>query len=194
KARCTIVISPHPQAVKCITRVAEVMEEAARRAGAPAGSITWMTTVTIEGTQELMKQRDVAVILATGGMGLVRAAYSAGKPAYGVGPGNAPAFIERTANVKKAVHDIITGKTFDNGVLCSSENSVVVDEPIAEEVKREFLTQNAYFLSKAEMDAVGRLLVTPQRLPNPALVGKSAVVIAGKCGVTVPPETRVLLA
>jgi acetaldehyde dehydrogenase (acetylating) len=194
KARCTIVISPHPQAVKCITRVAEVMEEAARRAGAPAGSINWMTTVTIEGTQELMKQRDVAVILATGGMGLVRAAYSAGKPAYGVGPGNAPAFIERTANVKKAVHDIITGKTFDNGVLCSSENSVVVDEPIADEVKREFLTQNGYFLNKAEMDAVARNLVTAQRLPNPALVGKSAVYIAEKCGVTVPPATRVLLA
>ena len=95
KARCTIVISPHPSAVKCITRVAEVMDEAARRAGAPAGAINWMTTVTLEGTQELMKHRDVAVILATGGMGLVRAAYSAGKPAYGVGPGNAPAFIER---------------------------------------------------------------------------------------------------
>src|SRR3954468_5659707 len=131
KARCTIVISPHPSAVRCITRVAEVMDEAARRAGAPAGGINWMTVVTLEGTQELMKQRDVAVILATGGMGLVRAAYSAGKPAYGVGPGNAPAFIERTAHVKKAVHDIVTGKTFDNGVLCSSENSVVVDEPIA---------------------------------------------------------------
>src|SRR5437763_1844661 len=155
KARCSIVLSPHPSAVKCITRVAEVMNEAATRAGAPAGSINWMTTVTIEGTQELMKHRDVAVILATGGMGLVRSAYSAGKPAYGVGPGNAPAYIERSANVRKAVHDVIAGKTFDHGVLCSSENSVVVDEPIAEEVKREFLTQNAYFLSNAEMDAVG---------------------------------------
>src|SRR5262245_4640605 len=194
KARCTIVISPHPQAVRCITRVAEVMEEAARRAGAPAGTINWMTTVTIEGTQELMKQRDVAVILATGGMGLVRAAYSAGKPAYGVGPGNAPAFIERTANVKKAVHDIITGKTFDNGLLCSSENSVVVDAPIADEAKREFLAQGGYFLSPAEMEAVGRVLVTPQRLPNPTLVGKSAVFIAGKCGITVPESTRVLIA
>src|SRR6185503_19903291 len=102
-----------------------------------------------------------AVILATGGMGLVRAAYSAGKPAYGVGPGNAPAFIERTANVKKAVHDIITGKTFDNGVLWSSENSVVVDEPIAEEAKREFLAQGAYFMNKGEIDAVGRVLVAP---------------------------------
>jgi acetaldehyde dehydrogenase (acetylating) len=194
KARCAIVLSPHPAAVKCITRVAEVMEEAARRAGAPAGAIGWMSTVTIEGTQELMKQRDVAVILATGGMGLVRAAYSAGKPAYGVGPGNAPAFIERTANVKKAVHDVITGKTFDNGVLCSSENSVVVDEPIAEETKREFQAQGAYFMNKAEIDAVGRMLVTPQRLPNPALVGRTAVYIAEKCGITVPGDTRVLIA
>jgi acetaldehyde dehydrogenase (acetylating) len=194
KARCTVVISPHPSAVRCITRVAEVMDEAARRAGAPAGAINWMTTVTLEGTQELMKQRDVAVILATGGMGLVRAAYSAGKPAYGVGPGNAPAYIERTANLKKAVRDIITGKTFDNGVLCSSENSVVVDEPVAEEVKREFVSQNAYFLSKAEADALAKVLVTPQRLPNPALVGKSAAIIAEKCGITVPPGTRVLIA
>src|SRR6202011_535175 len=137
KARCAIVLSPHPSAVKCITRVAEVMEEAARRAGLPAGAISWMATVTLEGTQELMRHRDVAVILATGGMGLVRAAYSAGKPAYGVGPGNAPAYIERTANVKKAVRDVVTGKTFDNGLLCSLENSVVVDESIAEEVKRE---------------------------------------------------------
>src|SRR5438552_14848173 len=194
KARCTIVISPHPQAVRGLARVGEVVNEAARRAGAPAGSINWMTTVTLEGTQELMKQRDVAVILATGGMGLVRAAYSAGKPAYGVGPGNAPAFIERTANVKKAVHDVVTGKTFDNGVLCSSENSVVVDEPVADEVKREFLAQGGYFMNKAEMDAVARNLVSPQRLPNPALVGKTAVHIAEKCGITVPAETRVLLA
>jgi acetaldehyde dehydrogenase (acetylating) len=188
------VLSPHPSAVRCITRVAEVMEEAARGAGAPPGAINWMTTVTLEGTQELMKHRDVAVILATGGMGLVRAAYSAGKPAYGVGPGNAPAFIERTADVRKAVRDVVTGKTFDNGVLCSSENSVVLDEPIAGAARREFEAQGGYFLSKAEMDAVARVLVTPQRLPNPALVGKSAAIIAEKCGITVPAGTRVLLA
>jgi acetaldehyde dehydrogenase (acetylating) len=194
KARCTIVLSPHPSAVRSITRVAEVMDEAARRAGAPAGAIGWMTTVSLEGTQELMKHRDVAVILATGGMGLVRAAYSAGKPAYGVGPGNAPAFIERSANVQKAVHDIVTGKTFDNGVLCSTENAAVVDEPIAEAVKREFQAQGAHFMNAAEMDAVAKVLVTPQRLPNPALVGKSAVYIADKCGISVPPETRLLVA
>jgi acetaldehyde dehydrogenase (acetylating) len=194
KARCAVVLSPHPAAVKCITRVAEVMNEAALRAGVPDGSISWMTTVTLEGTQELMKHRDVAVILATGGMGLVRSAYSAGKPAYGVGPGNAPAFIERTADLKKAVRDVVTGKTFDNGVLCSSENSVVVDEPIAEDVKREFVALGGYFMNQAEMEAVARVLVSPQRLPNPALVGKSAAIIAEKCGITVPAGTRVLLA
>src|SRR5216110_1744076 len=194
KARCAIVISPHPAAVKCITRVAEVMEEAARRAGAPAGSINWMTTVTIEGTQELMKHRDVAVILATGGMGLVRAAYSAGKPAYGVGPGNAPCYIERSADLKKAASDIMIGKTFDNGVLCSSPNSVVVDAEVAEEVRRQFVDEGGYFMSAAEMDALARTLVTPQRLPNPALVGKPASVIAKEVGITVPDGTRALIA
>jgi acetaldehyde dehydrogenase (acetylating) len=153
-----------------------------------------MSTVTLEGTQELMKHRDVAVILATGGMGLVRAAYSAGKPAYGVGPGNAPAYIERSADVRKAARDIVTGKTFDNGVLCSSENSVVVDEAIADAARRELESQGGYFMSKPEMDAVARVLVTPQRLPNPALVGKSAAVIAEKCGISVPAGTRVLIA
>ncbi|HEY5618200.1 MAG TPA: aldehyde dehydrogenase family protein [Vicinamibacterales bacterium] len=194
KARCAIVISPHPAAVRCITRTVEIMADAARRAGAPAASIGWMKTVTLEGTQELMKHRDVAVILATGGMGLVRAAYSAGKPAYGVGPGNAPAYIERSADIKKAVRDIITGKTFDNGVLCSSENSVVVDEAIAEEVRREFGAQRAYFMNPAEIDAVGKAFVTPQRLPNPALVGKSASLIAQKVGIHVPDGTSVLIA
>src|SRR5260221_13047920 len=141
-----------------------------------------------------MKRRDLPVILATGGMGLVRAAYSAGKPAYGVGPGNAPAYIERSADLKKAVRDVVAGKTFDNGVLCSSENSVVVDEAIAEDVKREFTAQGGYFMNAAEMDAVARVLITPQRLPNPALVGKSALFIAEKAGITVPAVTRLLLA
>src|SRR5215203_83935 len=158
KARCPIVLSPHPAAVRCITRVAEIMHEAARKAGAPDGAISWMTTVTLEGTQELMKARETAVILATGGMGLVRAAYSAGKPAYRVGPGNAPAYIERTADLPKAVRDVVTGKTFDNGVLCSCENSVVVDAPVVDEVKREFIKNGGHFMSTVETDAVGRIL------------------------------------
>jgi acetaldehyde dehydrogenase (acetylating) len=194
KARCAIVMSPHPSARRCITRVAEIMEPAGRAAGLPEGAIACLSTVTLEGTQELMKQRGVRVILATGGMGLVRAAYSAGKPAYGVGPGNAPAYIERTADVKKAVADILTGKTFDNGLLCSSENSVVVDQPIAAEAKAAFLAQGGYFLSPAEADALARVLVTPQRLPNPQLVGKAATVVAQKAGITVPPGTRALIA
>jgi acetaldehyde dehydrogenase (acetylating) len=194
KARCPIVISPHPSAARCITRSVEIMAEAATRAGAPAGSIGWMKTVTLEGTQELMKQRETAVILATGGMGLVRAAYSAGKPAYGVGPGNAPCYIERSADLKKAARDIITGKTFDNGVLCSSPNSVVVDEAVAEETRRQFQDHGAYFMNAAEMDALAKVLVTPQRLPNPALVGKPAMAIAEKVGIRVPEGTRALIA
>jgi acetaldehyde dehydrogenase (acetylating) len=194
KARCAIVLSPHPSAVRCISRTAEIMAQAARGAGAPEDSILWMTTVTLEGTQELMKAREVAVILATGGMGLVRAAYSAGKPAYGVGPGNAPAYIERSADVPKAVRDIIIGKTFDNGVLCSSENSVVVDEAVADLARQSFVEHGAYFLAGSDIDAVARVLVTPQRLPNPALVGKSAMEVARQAGISVPAGTRVLIA
>jgi acetaldehyde dehydrogenase (acetylating) len=194
KARCPIVISPHPGAVRCITRTAELMNEAGRRAGLPDGAINWMTTVSLEGTQELMKAREVAVILATGGMGLVRAAYSAGKPAYGVGPGNAPAYVERTADVAKAVRDIIAGKTFDNGLLCSSENSVVVDAAIAAEVKRQFASSGGYFLSPQEADALGKVLVTPQRLPNPELGGRPASFVAERAGIAAPAGTRVLLA
>jgi acetaldehyde dehydrogenase (acetylating) len=194
KARCPIVLSPHPSAARCITRVAEIMSEAAAAAGAPASSIGWMTTVTLEGTQELMKSRDVAVILATGGMGLVRAAYSAGKPAYGVGPGNAPCYIERSADLGLAARDIVLGKTFDHGVLCSSPNSVVVDVPVAEEARRRFQAEGAHFLNAQEMDKLAAALVSPQRLPNPALVGKSARFIAQKIGITVPEGTRVLVA
>jgi acetaldehyde dehydrogenase (acetylating) len=194
KARCAIVMSPHPSAKRCITRCAEIMEPAGRAAGLPEGAISCLSTVTLEGTQELMRQRGVRVILATGGMGLVRAAYSAGKPAYGVGPGNAPAYIERTADVKKAAADILTGKTFDNGLLCSSENSVVVDAAVAAEAKAAFLAQGAYFLNQAEADALAKVLVTPQRLPNPQLVGRPATVVAEKAGLTVPPGTRALIA
>ncbi len=194
KARCAVVISPHPSAARCITRAVEIMAEAAAGAGAPAGSIGWMKTVTLDGTQELMKHRDVAVILATGGMGLVRAAYSAGKPAYGVGPGNAPCYVERSADLAKAASDIMVGKTFDNGVLCSSPNSVIVDESVAEELRRECQTRGAYFLNQAETDALAKGFVTSQRLSNPALVGKAALFIAEQVGLSVPSSTRVLIA
>ena len=194
KSRCAVVMTPHPSAARCITRAADIMYEAGRKAGLPDGAIGWMSTVTLEGTQELMKAREVSVILATGGMGLVRAAYSAGKPAYGVGPGNAPCYIESSADIRKAANDILTGKSFDNGVLCSSPNSVVVDQAIEAEARRQFIDQGGYFLSAAEADALAKQLVTPQRLPNPAFVGKPATFIAQKVGITVPPGTRALIA
>ena len=194
KARCPIVLSPHPSAARCIIRSAEVMAAAATSAGAPEGSISWLTGATLEGTQELMKHRDVSVILATGGMGLVRAAYSAGKPAYGVGPGNAPCYIEQSADVAKAVSDILLGKAFDNGVLCSSPNSMVVDRAVADEVRRQVAQQGGHFVSAADADKLAAALVTPQRLPNPKLVGKSAAFIAEQIGLRVPAGTRVLLA
>ena len=194
KARCAIVLSPHPAAVRCITRTADLMTRATRAVGLPDGTVNWMQTVTLEGTQELMRHRDVALILATGGMGLVRAAYSAGKPAYGVGPGNAPAYVERSADIAKAVDDIITGKTFDNGLLCSSENAVVVDQDVADDVKREFEGRGGYFLTPSECDRVAAVLMTPQRLPSPVLVGRTAVEVAARADVDVPAGTRVLIA
>ena len=194
KARCAIVLSPHPAAIDCITQTAVLLDAAARDAGAPEGAINWLTEVSLEGTQALMRQREVAVILATGGMGLVRAAYSAGKPAYGVGPGNAPAYIERSADVGKAVRDVVRGKTFDNGLLCTSENSVVVDHEISEAVRREFTAQGGHFLSLEDADILADALVTPQRLPNPALVGRSALDIAQRVGIRVPDRTTVLIA
>jgi acetaldehyde dehydrogenase (acetylating) len=194
KARCPIVLSPHPSATRCITRTVEIMAAAATRAGAPPGSIGWMTTVTLEGTQELMRHRDVAVILATGGMGLVRAAYSAGKPAYGVGPGNAPCYVESSADVAGAAHDIILGKTFDNGLLCSSPNSVVVDAAIDQEARRQFEARGARFLSAEEAARLAGALVTPQRLPNPKLVGRSARDIAQQAGIPVTDGVTVLIA
>ena len=194
KARCAVVLSPHPAAARCVRRVAEVMTAAAAAGGMPDDAVTCMTTVTLEGTQELMRRREVALILATGGLGLVRAAYSAGKPAYGVGPGNAPAYIERTADLPKAVADIITGKTFDNGLLCSSENSVVADEAVAGEVRREFERQGGYFLNAGEADRLAAALVTADRLPSPELVGRTAAEIAVRTGIDAPAGTRVLIA
>src|SRR5438067_4092778 len=194
KSRNTIVLSPHPSAAKCINETARVMREAGVKEGLPADAIGCMTTATIEGTESLMKHKQTAVILATGGIGLVRAAYSSGKPAFGVGPGNVPVFVERTADVPKAVQDILTGKTFDNGTICASEQAVVVDAPIEKAVRDQFKAQGAHFLSAAEADQLGKLVVTPQRSLNPAIVGKSVEVIAKMAGLNVPAGTRCLLA
>jgi acetaldehyde dehydrogenase (acetylating) len=153
-----------------------------------------MTSATIEGTEALMKHKQTAVILATGGIGLVRAAYSSGKPAFGVGPGNVPVFVERTADVPLAVQNILTGKTFDNGTICASEQAVVADAPVAAEVRQELEAQGAHFLSQAEADQLAKVVTTPQRALNPAIVGKSVEVIAKMAGLSVPQGTRCLVA
>ncbi len=195
KARNGVVLSPHPSAKKCICATADVLQKAALKAGAPEGLIGCLTQVTTQSTQELMRHRNVAVILATGGTGLVRAAYSSGKPAYGVGPGNVPAYIERTANVRKAVSDVVTGTSFDNGTICSSEQAILAEEPIREAVLQELREQGTYFLSAQEMDAVGRVVIRPDTFRvNPKIVGRAAPVIAEMAGFKVPPQTRVLLA
>jgi len=194
KSRNTIVLSPHPSAARCINESARVMRDAGVKEGLPAAAIGCMTTATIEGTEALMKHKQTAVILATGGIGLVRAAYSSGKPAFGVGPGNVPVFVERTADVPKAVQDILTGKCFDNGTICASEQAVVVDAPIEAAVREQFKLQGAYFLSTSEAEQLGKIVATPQRSLNPAIVGKSVEVIAKMAGINVPPGTRCLMA
>ena len=194
KSRNAVVLSPHPSAAKCINETARVMREAGVKEGLPAEAVACMTTATIEGTEALMKHKQTAVILATGGIGLVRAAYSSGKPAFGVGPGNVPVFVERTADIPIAVQNILTGKTFDNGTICASEQAVVADAPVAKQVREEFARQGGHWLSAAEADQLAKVVATPQRGLNPAIVGRSVEVIARMAGLSVPPGTRCLMA
>jgi acetaldehyde dehydrogenase (acetylating) len=194
KSRNTIVLSPHPSAARCIAETARVMKEAGIKEGLPPDAVKCLTTSALEGTETLMKHKRTAVILATGGIGLVRAAYSSGKPAFGVGPGNVPCFIERTANIEKAVADILTSTCFDNGTICASEQSVVCDAPVAAEVREQFKLQGGHFLNQAESDAVAKILLTDQRTLNAKIVGKSAEFIANLAGISIPSGTRCLLA
>jgi acetaldehyde dehydrogenase (acetylating) len=194
KSRNAIVLSPHPSAARCINETVRVMRDDGMKEGLPGEAVACMTTATIEGTEALMKHKQTAVILATGGIGLVRAAYSSGKPAFGVGPGNVPVFIERTADVPKAVQDILTGKCFDNGTICASEQTVVCDAPVEAAVRDQFKLQGAHFLSSTEAEQLAKVVATPQRSLNPGIVGKSVAVIAEIAGLSVPEGTRCLIA
>jgi acetaldehyde dehydrogenase (acetylating) len=195
KARNAIVLSPHPSAMRCICEAVGILQRAALKMGAPEGLIICLAHPTMQGTQELMKSRQVGVILATGGLGLVRAAYSSGRPAFGVGPGNVPAFIERTADVRKAVADIFAGKTFDYGTICSSEQSIVAEEAVTAKVLEECKQQGAYFLSPEETGKLGALVFRAgSAAPNPQIVGRAATVLAQLAGIKVPAVTRVLIA
>lgn len=194
KGRNAIVASPHPRAAKCTAEAVNVLAQAAEAAGAPQGLIASLSNPTIEATNELMRHKLVSIILATGSTPMVRAAYSAGKPAYGVGSGNVPAYIEKSANIRKAVADIVSGKVFDLGVLCSTEASAVVDSVIKHAVVEEFKRRNCYFVEGEDKQKLGRLMFDQRGAINPNIVGKPAPYIAQQAGISVPPETQVLIA
>ena len=191
KAGNAIVISPHPGAKNCIIETWRVVEKAARDAGAPAGLVGCITMPSIDATNTLLKHRDIGIILATGGEAMVRAAYSSGNPALGVGPGNGPSYIEKTANIPEAVRHIFDSKTFDNGTICASEQSIVTETCIKDQVIAEVKKQGGYFLSPEESDKVGKFILRANGTMNPKIVGKSAQVIAQMAGIEVPSSCRV---
>ena len=190
KTRNGIIISPHPRAKKSTIAAAKVVLEAAVAAGAPAGIIGWIDVPSLELTDTLMKEADI--ILATGGPGMVKAAYSSGKPALGVGAGNTPAIIDESADVILAVNSIIHSKTFDNGMICASEQSVIVDKKVYKAVKEEFAYRGCYFLNKSETEKVRKTIIINGAL-NAKFVGQKAHTIAALAGVTVPEETKILI-
>ena len=191
KTRNAIIISPHPAAKACTIAAAKIVLDAAVKAGAPEGIIGWIDVPSLELTNTVM--RDADIILATGGPGMVKAAYSSGKPALGVGPGNTPVIIDETADIKMAVNSIIHSKTFDNGMICASEQSVTVLDSIYDEVKKEFAYRGCYFLKKGEeLDKVRKTIIINGALNN-KIPGKSAYEIAKLAGVDVPEDTKILI-
>ena len=193
KAGNAIVFSPHPSAAKCTLKAAEVMREAAIKAGAPEGVIGCVSMPTMAATNELMHCKKVALIIATGGPGMVKAAYSAGKPAIGVGAGNSPAYIERSADVKAAVDAIMASKTFDNGTICASEQSIICETCNRQQVVDELKRQGAYFMTREETEKVCRLLFKNGHAMNAKFVGRTPDVIAQAAGISIPMGTRVLI-
>ena len=192
KARCSIVVSPHPSAKKCIAEACRVVAEAVRAAGAPEGAINWLVDPTIESTQHLMKHRWTSIILATGGPGLVEAAYSSGKPAIGVGAGNSPVYIHSSADLTKAVRAIVLGQVFDNGTICSSEQSIVCERQLADAALEEFRRRGAHVCSPAEVKALEPVINRGGHM-NPKVVGKFPKVLASMAGFSVPEHTTVLV-
>ena len=194
KAGNTIVFSPHPKALRCTLRAAEILEQAALRAGAPEGCVQCLTIASLAGCQELMGAKQVRLIRATGGPGMVKAAYSSGKPAIGVGAGNGPAYIHHSADVRQAMEAILASKTFDNGTVCASEQSIIVEEPMEQQVRETGRKLGFYFMNEQEAGRLGKLLFRPSGALNPDIVGKSAAYLAEKAGFPVPENTHVLVA
>ena len=194
KARNAIVIAPHPASVQCCAETAAVMAKAGEAAGAPSGLIGCMTEVTLAGTQELMQHDDTSMILATGGSEMVKAAHSVGKPAYGVGPGNVPCYVDRSANVERAARYIVASKSFDYSVICATEQSVVVDQPIAGKLASLMENQGAYFMNDQQAVQIANVLFFPDGGTNSQAVGKSPQKLAEMADISVPDSARILVA
>ena len=194
KAGNAIVFSPHPKAVGCTLRAAKIVAEAAVKAGAPEGAVGCLSFASMAGCQELMGAAQVKLILATGGPAMVKAAYSSGKPAIGVGAGNGPAYIHHTADVKKALACILKSKTFDNGTVCASEQRIIVELSLEETVKTAAKSMGFYFMNPEEAGRLGKLLFRPTGALNPEIVGKSALKLAQMAAIAVPPDTKILVA
>jgi acetaldehyde dehydrogenase / alcohol dehydrogenase len=195
KTRNPIIFSFHPKAIRSSIAAAQIMRDAAIEAGAPENCIGWVAEPSIEATNLLMRHRGISLILATGGSGMVEAAYSSGKPALGVGPGNVPSYIEKSANLRRAVSDIILSKTFDNGMICASEQAVIIDRAVADEVKKIMADYGCYFLDPIELEALSKVAIDEKRGGmSPEVVGQPANRIAEIAGIEVPPETKILVA
>lgn len=195
KGRNPIIFGFHPSAQQCSIAAAKVVRDAAIKAGAPENCIQWIETPSVEATNYLMNHPGVAMVLATGGSGMVKAAYSTGKPALGVGPGNVPCYIEKSANLERACTDLMLSKTFDNGMICASEQAVIVDKEIAKDFEKIMKDNNCYFLNKEETEKVSNYVINPEKQAvNPVIVGKPATWIAEQAGVKVPDKTKILIA
>jgi acetaldehyde dehydrogenase (acetylating) len=194
KARDAIVIAPHPSAVRCCVETAKIMAQAAEANGAPPGLIGCLQNISLPGTQELMNHRHVALILATGGSAMVRAAHSTGKPAYGVGPGNVPVYVDRSADLEKAARYTVASKSFDYSTICASEQSIIADRPIAKRLAELMQAEGAYFVDEQQAAALRKALFTPDGGINAITVGKSPAYLAAYAGITVPEHARILVA
>ena len=194
KSGNAIVFSPHPKAIACTRKASQIVAEAAQAAGAPAGAVSCLSIPSLEGCQELMRAEPVRLILATGGPGMVKAAYSSGKPAIGVGAGNGPAYIHHSADVAHALACIAKSKTFDYGTVCASEQSIIAEKTMEQRVRAEAERQGFYFMDTAEANALAKLLFRPNGALNPEIVGKPALQLAQMAGFPVPQDTKVLVA
>ena len=193
KARNAIVFAPHPSAVRCTFETCRLMQQAAEKAGAPHGLVGCMQNISLQGTQELMRHKYIRLILATGGSAMVKAAHSVGKPAYGVGPGNVPVYVDRSADLQKAARYIVASKAFDCSTICATEQAVVADKPIAGELERLMQAEGAYFADEHQTELLRKLLFHPDGTINTAVVGKTAQTVAGAAGFSIPQSARIIV-